>query len=435
MRKSNVITTILSTASLAWVAPAQAETEQSADPFRLTLDYHLPEVKIGFAVSHMITACPTGTGLDGFAMDTVTAIKPVYGQGEQIFINPKGNLFVDRQVKLEFYENGTLKSFNGSSTGQGGKIVAAAIKAASFAATLAAGVPVVAAVAPSGVRCKDKIVQLLQQKDGLEAQLAILKQALLNQGASENLLLQITRNEAALADTLSRLTVSPDPVIWMPTTSQDMPSDPVPADLSVWFEPDSRINLTQAFADFGLGQVLAFRTEATFVTKPVEETKDEQAKQKEQRSLVYRELGVVKVTLEPRDSFSPGELTGVEEARARTAYEDTKAKATVKVPQIGKLKIIPFNGSGIFGSRSVAATFAQTGELTSIGFTSTGGADALAGVVDASVAAGIEQRDLETNATKREVERRTQANALEALIEAEAEAKKEAEDAAAAAGG
>jgi hypothetical protein len=41
MRKSNVITAILSTASLVWIAPAHA-----AD---VTLDYHLPEVKIGFA--------------------------------------------------------------------------------------------------------------------------------------------------------------------------------------------------------------------------------------------------------------------------------------------------------------------------------------------------------------------------------------------------
>jgi hypothetical protein len=433
MRKSNIITAILSAASLVWVAPAHAETEQTADASRLILDYHLPEVRIGFAVSHVITGCPNGAGLDGFAMDTVTAIKPIYGQGEQIFINPKGNLFVDRQVKLEFYENGTLKSFNGSSTGQGGKIVAAAIKAASFAATLAAGVPVVALVAPIGVRCKDKIVQLLQQKDGMEAQLAILKQALLSQGASENLLFQITRTEAALADTLSRLTVSPDPVIWAPTASQDLPSDPVPADLSVWFEPDSRINLTQAFADFGLGQVLAFKAKVTFVTKQVEKTEDEEAKLKEQRSLVYREPGVVKVTLEPRNAFLPGELTGVEEARARAAYEGTKAKATVKVPQIGKLKIIPFNGSGIFGSRAVAATFDQVGELASIGFTSTGGADALAGVVDASVTAGIEQRDQRLNATTRAATLGTQTKLLEDQIEAKA--NKEAEEAAAAVGG
>ncbi|MHA4750869.1 hypothetical protein ACX0FG_16330, partial [Enterococcus faecium] len=79
-----------------------------------------------------------------------------------------GTLFVDRQVTLEFHENGTLKSFNGSSTGQGGKILAAAIKAASFFVTLTSGVPVAAgavgivpaAVPPGGIECKDEIVNL-----------------------------------------------------------------------------------------------------------------------------------------------------------------------------------------------------------------------------------------------------------------------------------
>lgn len=431
MRKSNVITAILSTASLVWVAPAHA-----AD---VTLDYHLPEVKIGFAVSHMITACPNGTdGLDGFAMDTVTAIKPEYGRGEEIRINPKGTLFVDRQVKLEFHENGTLKSFNGSSTGQGGKILAAAIKAASFVVTLTTGVPVApvlqgfvpAAVPPGGIECKEEIVTLLAQKASLQAELAILKQALISQGVSDNLLLQITRTQAALTDTISRLTISPDPVIWTPSVTQDPPSDPVAADLSVWFKPNRQINLTQALEDAGLGQVLAFNAAATYIGTPDKTPTTTEGEPKLWQSLVYREPGVVKVTLEPLAPFAPGNLTGNELALARTAYEATKAKATVKVPQIGTLKIIPFNGSGIFGSRAVAATFDQSGGLTSIGYTSTGGADALASVIDAGVAAGTELRDQETNATKREVERRTQANLLEALIEAEAKAQDDAETAA-----
>lgn len=429
MRKRNVTTAVLSTVALGLAGPAQA-----AD---VTLDYHLPEAKIGFGVSHTITKCPDAAG-KGFAMDTVTAIKPVYGRGYEVKINPKGNLFVDRQVKLEYHENGTLKSFNGSSTGQGGKIVAAAIKAVSFVASASLGVPLLSAFSGQSTRtpiqCTGEVFKLLKLKDDLETILASLKQALISQGTTENLLLQITRTEAGLADTTSRLTVSPVPVIWTPTSAVDaLPSNPVPSDLSVWFKSVPQNDLALAFEEVGLGQVLAFNASATFVTIPDSTPTTTDGKPNKYRALVYREPGVVKVTLEPRDPFARGELTGVEEALAHTAYESTKAKATVKVPQIGKLKVIPFDGSGIFGSRAVTATFDQMGELTSIGYTSTGGADALAGVVDASVAAGIELRDQETNATKREVERRTQANALEALIEAEAKAKKEEEEAAAAA--
>ncbi|WAC25202.1 hypothetical protein [Blastomonas sp. SL216] len=441
MRKSNVIAAILSTASLVWFTPAHAGTKPKAESEaeELTLDYHLPEVKIGFAVSHMITACPNAQGV-GFAMDTVTAIKPVYVRGAQIKVNPKGNLLVDREIKLEFHDNGTIKSFNASSTGQGGKIAAAVIKAATFAVTTAMGVPLalpVAAAAADGkpdfkpIQCKNEIVRLLSQKAGLETALTRLKQSLIDDGASKNLLMQITRTEAALADTLSRLTVSPDPAIWTPTAAIDPRSDtnlpsPTKADLTVWFEDLEEPALQAALDLVGYGQVLDFKASVASATgrdaRPTPTT--------ERRALIYRDPGAVTVKLEPRSAFSAGNLSEDEQPLALSAYEDTKAKATVKVPQIGTLKKIAFDGSGMFGSRAVAATFAQTGEVMSIGYTSTGGADALAGVVDAAVAAGIELRDQETNASKREVERRTQANALAALIEAEAEAKKEKEDAA-----
>ncbi|MGC6328585.1 hypothetical protein ACNI3R_03820 [Rhizorhabdus sp. FW153] len=421
---------ILSTAGLVLAAPAYANPEQRAQKPPLTLDYHLPEVKIGLAVSHMISACPNGgANLSGFAMDTVTQIKPVYVRGTRIRINPKGNLFVDRQVKLEFHEGGTLKSFNGASTGQGGKIVAAAIKAASFGATLSAGAGFAALAEPSippSIQCKEEVLTLLRQKKMLEATLASLRQMLLNEGPSENLLLQITRTEAAIDDAAAGLTIDSTPVIWTPSAARVAPPDPAPADLTKWFKPDPRIDWAKAFADVGLGQVHAFKAEATYLTaSDATPTTTAEGGPKIYRALVYREPGVVDVKLRPLNDFQPGNLDTEAAVLARAAYEQTKVKATVKVPQIGTLKTIPFDGSGIFGSRAVAATFDQMGELTSIGYTSTGGADALAGVVDASVAAGIELRDSKTNAIKREVERRTQANALEALIEAEAKKDEE----------
>jgi hypothetical protein len=241
--------------------------------------------------------------------------------------------------------------------------------------------------------------------------------------------LQITRTEAALAGITSQLTVSPDPMIWTPTASVAvLNSNLASADLTVWFDAVSKDGLERALADAGLGQVLAFKASTTFVTTvdPTPITNSD-GTQKTYQVLVYREPGSVKVTLAPQADFQPGSLRGVERTFAEAAYEATKAKATVKVPQIGTLKVIPFNGSGIFGSRAVAAIFDQMGELTSIGYTSTGGADALAGVIDASVAAGVELRDQRVNAIKREIELRTQEKALEDLIEAEAKDEDEAE--------
>lgn len=424
MRKSNIISAILSTASLLWFAPAHAQAE------KVTLDYHLPEVKIGFAVSHMITKCPDAKG-KGLELETITAIKPIYSRGEEIKVNPKGNLFVDRQVKLEYHENGTIKSFNGSSTGQGGKIVAAVIKAATFAATTAMGVPSVGALDDKGnpplapIACNSTIVNMLKEKESLKGELASLKQALISQGPSENLLARITLHEAALADTILQLTISSSPAIWSPTASTtNLPINPSAADLTGWFDGVSAPDLQLALTKAGMGHIQSFKTSAVFASTPDPTTiKSTVGTSGKIRALVYREPGMVDVTLVPVADFDPGDLKGVEALLAKATYEATKAKATVKVPQIGTLKVIPFDGSGIFGSRAVAATFDQMGELTSIGYASTGGADALAGVVDASVAAAIELRDQEPNAIKGDIERRTQTNALKALIDAEAEAK------------
>lgn len=438
MRNSNIVAAILTTVSLIAVAPASAKSSVPREP-EFTLDYHLPEVKIGFAVSHMITACPAADG-KGFAMDTVTAVKPVYERGAKIRIDPKGKLFVDREVKLEFHDNGTLKSFNGSSKGQGGKIVAAAIKAASFATTAVLGVPLPVGLAVDGqpkprdpLVCKEAIAILVARKDELKSTLVRLRKELVQSGPSDNLLLQITRHEAELADTLESLTISSKPEVWTPKADgAALPPSPAPPDLSAWFENVDQASLQEALKAIGLGQMLNFVATAKFITKPDASSTDNGGKP--YRALVYREPGLIEVSLNPREPFDRGELTPSEAIKAKKAYNDTKVNATVRVPQIGKLKIISFDGSGIFGSRAVAATFNEKGDLTSIGYTSTGGADALAGVIDASVAAATELRDRETNALKREVERRTQANALEALIEAEAKAKKDKEEAAAAAG-
>ncbi|WP_370190980.1 hypothetical protein [Qipengyuania sp.] len=130
----------------------------------------------------------------------------------------------------------------------------------------------------------------------------------------------------------------------------------------------------------------------------------------------------MKVTLSPKAEFAaPPGLDHLERALARAAHAAITAKATIDVPQLGALKIIRFDGSGLFGSRAVAATFSQSGELTSVGYATNGGADALAGAGDALVAAGTELRDARLNALKREVEFRTKVNELEDLIEDAAE--------------
>lgn len=433
MCKRNVTATIISTLVAGFAGQALA-----AD---VTLEYNLPEVKIGFDVGHTIIKCPDAHG-KGFKMDTLTVLKPVYVRGELITVNPKGNLFVDRKVELEYYENHTLKSFNGSSAGQGGKLAAAVIKVATFAATTAIGVPLpVSAVLmrpglatdplfdiprPRSIQCKASIATLIHERESAEAHLATLKQILQTQGASADLLRQITRTEAAIADIISRLTVTADPLIWKPTTEETGFTKDLPrADLTVWFDTVSEEDLQREFYRVGFGQIRAFEAVGAIVTSPGTMPASNTSYADlgfPIKGLVYRVPRRIKVTLKPKADFdAPASLGGLERALARAAHTATKAEATVEVPQLGELKVIPFDGSGMFGSRQVTATFSQAGELTSVGYSTNGGADALAGIGDALVASGTELREAKLNALKRDVEYRTKEKELEDLIDAAAD--------------
>lgn len=240
------------------------------------------------------------------------------------------------------------------------------------------------------------------------------------------MLKQISRTEAAIADIVARLTVSPDPLIVIPTAEEpDFAADLPEADLTVWFDDISIEDVRDEFYRVGLGQVLAFAATGAVMEAPGAPTGSTTSYGNLEfpiRGLAYRVPRRMKITLSPKAEFAahPG-LDHLERALARAAHAATTAKATIDVPQLGALKVIRFDGSGLFGSRAVAATFSLSGQLTSVGYATNGGADALAGAGDALVAAGTELRDARLNALKREVEFRTKVNELEDLIEDAAE--------------
>lgn len=400
------------TLSAILISPASARD--------VVLTYKIPTAVVGFAASHTITECPDAKG-DGFEMAVTTAVKPVYGAGETVRVSASGTLFVDREVKLEFYENGTLKSFNGTSTGQGGKLVAAGIKLASFVGSAAIGLPPVATPAVADVpvlACHDWVEGAIASKASTKTYLNSLESQVVASGLSEKLAGEIASAKERIAALDALLTVKAQPVYWTPSGGALAFAGTIKAgDLGTWFKSIPNEGLDAVLAKAGYGQMQAFTLAGGFDSTPSPGEIGKGAV----RSLVYREPATAKISMKPQTPFSmPTGSDPVELALAARAYGATEQSMKVKVPQVGTLVSIPFDGSGIFGSRAVSAAFSESGDLTSIGFANTGGADALAGVVDATTAAATELRDARLNNIKRDIELRTKEKELEDLIDQEA---------------
>lgn len=392
----------------------------SASARDVMLTYKIPKAVVGFGVSHTISKCPNPKG-EGIEIDVATAVKPVYGAGETVRVNASGSLFVDREVKLEFYGNGTLKSFNGTSTGQGGELVAAGIKLASFVVPGFVGAPSMSTLDVDGkpvLACHDWVEGAIAGKASALAYLQSLEAQVVASGLSEKLAGEIASAKEKIAALDALLTVEAKPEYWAPSASALSYSGTLKAgDLSVWFKSVPDDGLDAALSRAGYGQMQEFALKGGFDQTPSPGAVSTTAV----RSLVYREPATAKVSMKPNARFAmPTGSDAVALALAAQAYSATEQSMKVKVPQVGNLVSIPFDGSGLFGSRGVSATFAESGDLTSIGFSNTGGADALAGVVDATTAAAGEIRDARLNNLTRKIEIRTKEKELEELIAQEA---------------
>lgn len=412
VRKASLFATAITLGALS-MSPAAARD--------VILTYKLPKAVVGFGVRHSISKCPGSNG-EGVEIDVTTAVKPVYRAGETVRVNVSGHLFVDREVKLEFYDNGTLKSFNGTSTGQGGKLVAAGIKLAAFVGSAAAGAPVAAQGATNlGSRpvlaCHDWVVGAIAAKAATAAYLQSLEAQVVASGLSDTLADEIGSAKARIAALDAMLSVDAEPKYWIPSADALSYSASMKAgDISVWFKPVPDEGLDAALEKAGYGQMQVFALEGSVkpMPPPAPTIKEKEAA----RSLVYREPAIATISMKPMDDFfMPEGSDRVKLALAAQAYAATRQDIKVKVPQVGSLVSIPFDGSGLFGSRGVSASFSESGDLTSIGFSSTGGADALAGVVDATTAAAGDLRDARLNNIKREIELRTKKKELEDLID------------------
>ena len=112
----------------------------------VTLSYRLAEWELAIAVVHTIT-CSTDSKT--MIVDRSATAVPVFrarltGDPEILRLRDLGSVFADSELKVEFTEDGRLKSINQSTTGQGEAVLKAAVSAAGSLAAAAMPLTMVA---------------------------------------------------------------------------------------------------------------------------------------------------------------------------------------------------------------------------------------------------------------------------------------------------
>ncbi|MGB7407286.1 MAG: hypothetical protein WA908_02175 [Pontixanthobacter sp.] len=408
------------TAALICLAAFTAKAEPSkSDPqvSKPSLSYRLPAAKIAFGATWTLESC--GTAEEPPKVSVTTGIKPVYFAGDRISLDPSGSFLVKRTVNLEYHPNGTLKSFNGTSEGQGGELIAAAIKTVGFLASGGLGKKLNETdefPPPLTVpRCHEHIRELTEKLSKLtEARDSIL----LNLGKNTELMAMSTlaKLEEEITVVQSALTVTGKAIVVDPKSNQTEVARTLPEPaLTAWYAKSdvdaARAQLT-ALGVTGLNgfQIAVKGSFAADANVPSASSSG--------RALWYREPAAYSATMTPIGEFSCPQANQPSHcAQAMAIRRASTQSLSVSVPQAGSARSLPFNGSGIFGNRSIAAEFSISGALTKAEYSSGSSAKSGANALTAGIAALTEIRDSNQAAIDRRIKMLKSEAELEKLLE------------------
>lgn len=404
-----------------WTAQALA-----ADPVELT--YQLPHARIAFGSSYELEQCPTVT--TDLRVRVTTEIVPKYVAGDEVSLDASAGFLVKRSVALEYFPNGTLHTFNAESAGQGGEVVAAAIKAA--ATILVLDAPQEDRLPPlmGELRCLDHVARQVREVDATRDRIARLEALMASGGGGPGISAELERARSSLLRMRAALTIAPEPVVHTPLSA--IPDGKLPdgyatdgeklvwrsnlpaPDFGVWFGSFS--NIPEALEAAGVtgseGFRLVFSGPTPAGAKPASTPI---------QSLWYREPVGYSAEIRRREADFSCNSSPATCAVALGDWKAAQRKLSVPVPQAGPARTVPYAGSGIFGNRAVSATFREDGSLAKVGYTSAGGSDQLAGVIDAAVVSATALRDAEAQRVARQLELETNRRALQELLSEAAE--------------
>ncbi|MBN8842632.1 MAG: hypothetical protein J0H88_05215 [Sphingomonadales bacterium] len=429
-------------------------------------------------MSQTLVSCPAADGADaspsaGLEIAYDLQIVPKASADRQVVLDGTGGFLVDRKTKITLAEDGTLKSFNGASEGQGGPFLASLIKVAATAYGL--GAPALPGAArPDGMKdytapfkgdgkvrkivayrltCKADVQKLVAKLAAVDADIADLETLIaqgLNSPSSDALLAQRKKEALALADQLTL----PVELVLSPSTLNGAATNLVtksdPTTFAEWFEVapvEDRVSplfpvpakpsLEQAIASYltaqnrtpflvgQYGYQLQITPDARMQNwlgcgnaagQTLCTAIDANADAIRSRDLYYRRPVPASVKLIALDQPCASAPCADPDDNWIEG-KDVAASQSVKLPQLSRLYSLPTGGGGIFGSRAVSAEFGGFGEPLMLSYERGSISGDLAGVMNAGAEAATSIDEARLSATKSRIDRIKARRELEDLLD------------------
>lgn len=447
------------------------------------IGYFLPKVRVTAGVDQKLVQCPptasaqaSGDASTKLAFKYKSAIASKAVPDRLVTIDATSGFLADRATSIKLTEDGLIKEFNGTTTGQGGPLLVSLIKAGAVAFSLTAGPlpPAAAAVAGTAaiarsahapaatpprrvtayyLQCTEAARKLLTDLERLNADIAALEALIVTgrDGASTQQLLERRRAEAVAVEAdLTQTVKLPKPLV--PTLQVDGSFADVAGllpgpDFSEWVEVAAVTRVIDRDAEFverprptleaalraSSSEVIPGQFGYQLEIDPDDRiadwlgcgdqpgriacASDDTAQSGvATRNLVYRRPVPASARLSPLSA--PCAATPCPAApEGWKAAGQASASESVKLPQLSRLFTLPTGGGGIFGSRTVAAEFGASGEPVSLKYERGSAGKDLAGVIDASAGAAQTMDGARLAATKAKIEEIEAAEKLAGLIE------------------
>ncbi|MET0179572.1 MAG: hypothetical protein ABW194_03695 [Novosphingobium sp.] len=363
----------------------------------VSLTYYLPRTVVSATVTQRLVRCE-GSEVD-VATDWKLASETAADYSQPVRVDASSGFLAKRSVDLTLNPDGTLSAFNSESEGQRAAVIQSVLKLAGTLAPIVASGGVLASPRPQAAinpsllpprppTCTQQAVRRLRTLAQLNERIARIEDTVAAGEAApgqENLLelLRVRRDDLVAALTIVVATIPAyDPA------AAGKPGESGFADTKVWRLP------APSYADwFGAslppenvpGSVNGFAVALIADTDALkafgnDATAESVPERGPRRRLVWRRPVPAILVAYPCRADEPGACI-----RDRTPSAVAASDALpLSFPQLARREWLPVGSAGLFGSRTVKASFDGTGTPLTLSYGTDPGAAAIAGTIDSA---------------------------------------------------
>lgn len=389
------------------VAVAPLAHASSAKP---EIGYFLSRTDVAVSVAMTLSSCPKEENeLPGITTGWTVAAAGSPDPAWPVRIDVSGGGLTKRSNAFEFYPNGTLSGYNGSTEGQAGPLLVSVFKTAAALAPVAFGGPPMLMApskskkkrppraTPDSIYCRAGISGRLALLATTKGEIAALEDKVLAHTATSSDLDMLERRRKKRLALIDALTIGAGAKF--PTkdaTASWSDTVTLPELLDDWFTPKAAEADPDAvpFDRTKVEGLSGFNVEIARAVTDGSPVGGKTPPLEAQRSLFYRRPVLAKVI-----------KTDIACRAPRECKETLKLDALVPIGQWGQVMELPVGKSRLFGSREANASFDQFGTPLKLSYGSDSGAADIGSTIEAAGGAVTAFADADTAALEREIKR------------------------------